>query len=153
MTTAGTDLWFSFVRTHRLLIREVENRLSAANLPVYAWYDALWGLESGPGGARRMHELADALAIERYNLTRLVDRLEQEGLVKRTRSADDGRAAYVAITKEGRALRKKMWKVYESTVAEIFLSQFSAEQQASFAEALDRTAAVARSFRAGASAG
>ena len=152
MTTAGTDLWFSFVRTHRLLIREVEHRLSAAKLPVYAWYDALWGLESGPGGERRMHELADALAIERYNLTRLVDRLEQEGLVKRTRSADDGRAAFVAITKEGRALRKKMWRVYESTVAEVFLSQFSPEQQASFAEGLDRAAAVARSLRAGAPA-
>lgn len=42
------DLWFSFVRTHRLMIREIERRLAAANLPVYAWYDVLWGLESGP---------------------------------------------------------------------------------------------------------
>jgi len=144
MTKDGTDLWFSFVRTHRLMIREVESRLAAAKLPAYAWYDVLWGLESGPQGARRMHELADALAIERYNLTRLVDRLEQEGLVTRTRSPEDGRAAYASITKEGRALRRKMWKVYESTVAEVFLNQFSADEQAKFAKALDRAAAVAR---------
>lgn len=144
MTKDGTDLWFSFVRTHRLMIREVESRLAAAKLPTYAWYDVLWGLESGPQGARRMHELADALAIERYNLTRLVDRLEQEGLVTRTRSPEDGRAAYASITKEGRALRRKMWKVYESTVAEVFLNQFSADEQAKFAKALDRAAAVAR---------
>ncbi|OZI57726.1 MarR family winged helix-turn-helix transcriptional regulator [Bordetella genomosp. 4] len=144
MTKDGTDLWFSFVRTHRLMIREVESRLAATKLPAYAWYDVLWGLESGPQGARRMHELADALAIERYNLTRLVDRLEQEGLVTRTRSPEDGRAAYASITKEGRALRRKMWKVYESTVAEVFLNQFSADEQAKFAKALDRAAAVAR---------
>ena len=71
-----------------------------------------------------MHELADVLAIERYNLTRLVDRLEQEGLVTRARSADDGRAAYASITDKGRTLRKKMWKVYQSTVSELFLDQF-----------------------------
>ncbi|WP_454689166.1 MarR family winged helix-turn-helix transcriptional regulator [Achromobacter aloeverae] len=147
MTTAGTDLWFSFVRTHRLVIREVENRLAAARLPAYAWYDALWGLESGQEGTRRMHELADTLAIERYNLTRLVDRLEQEGLVTRSRSAEDGRASYVSITKEGRALRKKMWKVYESTVAEVFLSQFSPDEQRQFADGLDRAAGIVRSLR------
>lgn len=144
MTKDGTDLWFSFVRTHRLMIREVESRLAASKLPAYAWYDVLWGLESGPQGTRRMHELADALAIERYNLTRLVDRLEQEGLVTRARSPEDGRAAYASITKEGRALRKKMWKVYESTVAELFLNQFSADEQSTFAKGLDRAAATAR---------
>lgn len=144
MTKDGTDLWFSFVRTHRLMIREVESRLAASKLPAYAWYDVLWGLESGPQGTRRMHELADALAIERYNLTRLVDRLEQEGLVTRTRSPEDGRAAYASITKEGRALRKKMWKVYESTVAELFLNQFSADEKSTFAKSLDRAAAMAR---------
>ncbi|MCD0505016.1 MarR family winged helix-turn-helix transcriptional regulator [Bordetella petrii] len=138
------DLWFSYVRAHRLIIREVEHRLAQAGLPAYAWYDALWGLETGPGGKRRMHELADVLAIERYNLTRLVDRLEQEGLVTRTRSAHDGRAAYAAITREGRALRKKMWAVYQRAVNEMFLANFSNSEQARFSAALDRAAQTAR---------
>ena len=143
-----TDLWFAFVRAHRLMIREVESRLAAAKLPAYAWYDVLWGLESGQGGTRRMHELADALAIERYNLTRLVDRLEKEGLVERTRSPEDGRAAYATITKEGSALRKKMWKVYESAVAELFLSQFSTDEQSTFSDTLNQVAAAARAQKA-----
>lgn len=144
MSKSEPDLWFSFVRAHRLMIREVERRLAESGLPVYAWYDLLWGLESGPDGTRRMHELADVLAIERYNLTRLVDRLEQEGLVTRARSAEDGRAAYASITSKGRTLRKKMWKVYESTVSELFLAQFGADQQRAFAHALDQAGAAAR---------
>lgn len=144
MAAEKPDLWYSFVRAHRTMVREVERRLAAAGLPTYAWYDTLWGLESGPGGTLRMHELADALVIERYNLTRLVDRLEREGLVTRSRSADDGRAAYASITKEGRALRKKMWKVYESTVTELFLKQFSADAQKTLALGLDRAADAAR---------
>jgi DNA-binding MarR family transcriptional regulator len=144
MSAAIPDLWFSFVRTHRLMIREIERRLADAGLPAYAWYDVLWGLESGSDGSRRMHELADTLAIERYNLTRLVDRLEKDGLVTRSRSSEDGRAAFVSITAAGRALRKKMWKVYQATVADLFLAQFSADERASLHAALERAAGAAR---------
>lgn len=144
MSAATPDLWFSFVRTHRLMIREIERRLADAGLPAYAWYDVLWGLESGSDGSRRMHELADTLAIERYNLTRLVDRLEKDGLVTRSRSSEDGRAAFVSITAAGRALRKKMWKVYQATVADLFLAQFSADERASLHAALERAAGAAR---------
>lgn len=138
------DLWFSFVRTHRLMIREIERRLAAAKLPVYAWYDVLWGLESGPDGSRRMHELADALAIERYNLTRLVDKLETDRLVTRTRSMEDGRAAFVSITEDGKILRKQMWAVYQATVADLFLAQFDSGEQQDFSAALARAAEAAR---------
>ena len=144
MSAATPYLWFSFVRTHRLMIREIERRLADAGLPAYAWYDVLWGLESGSDGSRRMHELADTLAIERYNLTRLVDRLEKDGLVTRSRSSEDGRAAFVSITAAGRALRKKMWKVYQATVADLFLAQFSADERASLHAALERAAGAAR---------
>jgi DNA-binding MarR family transcriptional regulator len=140
------DLWFSFVRAHRLLIREVERRLAEAELPTYSWYDVLWGLESGEHGTRRMHELAAALAIERYNLTRLVDRLERDGLVTRVRSVDDGRAALATITEAGKALRKRMWKIYQQVVADLFLSQFDAASAKSFAAGLDRAARAARSI-------
>lgn len=143
MTKQQPDLWFSFVRAHRVLIREIERRFDAAGLPAYAWYDVLWGVESGKGGTRRMHELADALAIERYNLTRLVDRLEQEKLVVRSRSAEDGRAAFLTITEAGKVLRKKMWKVYQAAVSETFLSQFDQADQAAIAKALDNAAAMA----------
>ncbi len=144
MPSQQPDLWFSFVRAHRRLIREVDRRLALADLPGYAWYDVLWGVETGPDGTRRMHELADALAIERYNLTRLVDRLEKDGLVSRARSADDGRAAFVTITATGKDLRKKMWKIYQDAVAELFLSQFDADEVRTFAMALDRAASAAR---------
>lgn len=144
MSSGEPDLWFSYVRSHRLMIREIEQRLAQAGLPTYAWYDTLWGLESHPQGARRMYELADVLVIERYNLTRLVDRLEKEGLVTRARLAEDGRAAFVAITEKGKVLRKQMWAIYQATVAELFLRQFTPEQQAAFATALDHVSEATR---------
>nr|WP_019366146.1 MarR family winged helix-turn-helix transcriptional regulator [Pseudomonas luteola] len=128
MTKHDPDLWFAFIRAHRLMIREIERRFTAAGLPNYAWYDVLWGLESSPDGSRRMYELADVLAIERYNLTRIIDRLVNEGLVTRARSVEDGRAAYATITSKGKSLRKEMWGVYQKAVQELFLSQFTSKQ-------------------------
>jgi hypothetical protein len=46
----------------------------------------------------------------------------------------------VSITRKGRALRKKMWKIYEATVGELFLPQFNAGEQAAFSSALNRAA-------------
>ncbi len=143
MSSKEPDVWFRFVRAHRTVIREIERRLAAADLPLTPGTTHCGCLESGLEGTRRMHELADVLAIERYNLTRLVDRLEKEGLVLRSRSDGDGRAAFASITDTGRALRKKMWKIYESTVDELFLSQIEPEQRRAFAEALERTAGMA----------
>lgn len=144
MATLPPDLWFNFIRAHRSLIREIERRLADEKLPPYAWYDALWGIESGPDGTRRMHELADVLAIERYNLTRLVDRLEKEQLVQRVKIADDGRAALACITDSGKALRQRMWKVYKQAVDELFLAEFDEEQRTVFALALENAMNNAR---------
>lgn len=137
MNNKQPDLWFSFVKAHKLIIRKIEAKLAEANLPVYAWYDILWGLESGVNGTRRMHELADVVVIERYNLTRMIDRLEKEQLVIRTRSDDDRRAAFATITEKGKALRKEMWFIYQGVIKDYFISQFSEDEITRFAQALN----------------
>jgi DNA-binding MarR family transcriptional regulator len=113
---------------------EIEKRQSAAGLPPLAWYDALWALERAPEGTARMYEIAERMVIARYNLTRLMDRLEADGLVERYRSDEDRRAAYARLTPKGRALRREMWKVYGPAVDELFLSQLPQAQQAAMAE-------------------
>lgn len=138
MVAATPDLWYNFIRAHRCLIREIERRLAEEKLPPYAWYDALWGIESGEDGARRMHALADAMAIERYNLTRLVDRLEKEQLVTREKTSEDGRGSIARITDSGRALRKRMWAIYKQAVQDLFLVEFDEAQRALFTQALQR---------------
>ncbi|MEX3024992.1 MarR family transcriptional regulator [Proteus mirabilis] len=137
MNNKQPDLWFSFVKAHKLIIRKIEAKLAEAKLPVYAWYDILWGLESGVNGTRRMHELADVVVIERYNLTRMIDRLEKEQLVIRTRSDDDRRAAFATITEKGKALRKEMWIIYQGVIKDYFISQFSEDEITRFTQALN----------------
>jgi DNA-binding MarR family transcriptional regulator len=87
-----------------------------------------------------MAELADRLVVSRYNVTRLVDRLGDEGLVAREPAPDDARGAFAVLTPAGRAMRRKMWPVYGAAIDELFTRHLSAAErkamEAAFAKVL-----------------
>jgi DNA-binding MarR family transcriptional regulator len=59
-----------------------------------------------PNGKVRMSELADHAHLSQSALSRLVSRLENDGLVSRNTCADDRRAQWTEITADGRARYK-----------------------------------------------
>jgi DNA-binding MarR family transcriptional regulator len=138
------SVWTLFLNAHAVLIEQVENRLAAAGLPPLGWYHVLWGLERAEGGRLRMHELAGKVVLSRSNLTRLVDRLEEAGLVERERSAEDRRGAFAVLTDEGKAMRRKMWPVYEACIREYFGAVVSDDEAKLLADVLRRMLSVAR---------
>ncbi len=146
MTTGKPDAWSLFLTAHALVVEEIEKRLSAARLPPLAWYDALWALERSPDGTARMFEMAERMVIARYNLTRLMDRVEAEGLVERFRSDEDRRATYARLTPKGRALRREMWKVYGPAINELFLSQLPVPLQAAMVDGFRQIAMNTRAL-------
>jgi DNA-binding MarR family transcriptional regulator len=118
--TEKPSAWPGFLKSHAVLLAQIENRLRAENLPTLEWYDVLWALEQAPEGKLRMWELADALVISRSNLTRLVDRLAVSGMVERDRDCDDRRGAYAVLTPAGRDIREKIWPAYKKAVHDFF---------------------------------
>lgn len=128
MESGKSTAWSLFLTAHAVLIAAIEQRLSQANMPGLDWYDALWALERAPDQRLRMFEFEHWMVISRSNITRLIDRLEQAGLVMRERSDEDRRGAYAVLTNEGRKLRKKMWAVYEEAIETLFNAHLSAAQ-------------------------
>jgi DNA-binding MarR family transcriptional regulator len=70
--------------------------------PQYLVMLALW--ERSP---RTVRDLGETLLLEPATLSPLLKRLEQAGLVTRSRNTDDERALDVDLTTEGRALRSE----------------------------------------------
>jgi len=126
-TTTGAA-WSLFLTAHAVLVEEIERRLAEADLPTLDWYDALWALERAEGQRLRMHEFAHWMVTSRSNITRLIDRLETAGLVRRERSEEDRRGAYAVLSTEGRRMRKRMWPVYEQAIGELFEQKLSATE-------------------------
>jgi DNA-binding MarR family transcriptional regulator len=68
------------------------------------------------------------VVLSRSNLTRLIDRLEDAGLVKRERSEEDRRGAFAVLTDDGKAMRRRMWPVYAKAIKELFEDRVSDAQ-------------------------
>jgi len=86
------------------------------------------------------HELAEALAIERPTLTRLLDRMEADGLVRRTPSATDRREKCIVLVAAARPLLRKMRVVARKLHAEV-LEPFNEEELGNTTATLARLAA------------
>jgi DNA-binding MarR family transcriptional regulator len=128
--------WRGVLNTHARVTGEVEAALAEAGLPHLAWYDVLWALQRSPRKALRMGELADAVTISRSGLTRMVDRIEAEGLLERKPSPEDRRAIDVVITSDGSKLLRKMWPVYEKVLRAQFEAKLSRQEACALSKAL-----------------
>jgi DNA-binding MarR family transcriptional regulator len=98
----------------QVLLEHAGIDLPASHFPVLAALDRLGDLNVG--------ELTEAVGFSQPGVTRLLDKLETEGLVRSTQSVDDRRVRTVALTKAGRQLiscaTRSAWPVVESAVAD-----------------------------------
>jgi DNA-binding MarR family transcriptional regulator len=99
---ATLDLWRQWLRANRLLVDRLDEDLRAACGITLDQYDVLVQLAEAPGARRRMSDLADALLLARSSCTRLVGRLEDDGLVQRHADESDGRVTWAVLTAAGR---------------------------------------------------
>jgi DNA-binding MarR family transcriptional regulator len=92
--------WRLFVESSLALVDVLDTELQeAAGIP-QRWYDVLVHLEESPDGIA-MTELADQILYSKSGFTRLIDRMEEAGLVRRVRPPNDRRSILVVLTDQG----------------------------------------------------
>ena len=87
--------------TNARLSRSFAVRLEESCAMPLAWFEVLMQLRREPEGRLKMSEIADAIVHSTGGTTRLIDRLEESGLVERQLCPTDRRAVHVAITPAG----------------------------------------------------
>src|SRR6201985_2825573 len=120
--------WRGFLRVHAALVKELDAELASAHKLPLSSYEVLINLEAAPGRKRRMAELADSVLLSRSGMTRLVDRLERDGLLVRDHCTDDGRGCFAVLTAKGLEAVAEARRTHLSGVRERFLSQFNDEE-------------------------
>ena len=111
-SAAVIKAWGRLIRAERIVVGRIEAELKRAGFPSLHWYDVLLELKRGPEGRLTPREIEEAGLFEQYNLSRLLDRMEAEGLVRRIPYPGDKRRQLVEITEAGKALQERMWGVY-----------------------------------------
>jgi DNA-binding MarR family transcriptional regulator len=136
--------WEAFVFAHAAVVDRLERELAAADTIPLAWYDVLVALSRAPERRLRLHELAREVVLSRSGLTRLVDRLEAAGLLRREACPTDRRGAYAVLTADGEAALRRTWPVYARGIAAHFGAHLSDGEAATLTAALGRVLAETR---------
>lgn len=130
--------WRAFLTAHAritdVLARELRD---GTGLPL-TWYDVLVQLSEASDRRLRMQELADRILLSKSGLTRLIDRMEQEGYVTRYPCEDDRRGTYAQMTDAGYETIRGAAPTHLAGIATHFADVVSDEDAEVVARALSR---------------
>jgi len=111
-TDEETALWVAINRAQQSVYRSMDSVLKTNKLPPLRWYDVLWSIERAGRSGIRPFEMERTLIFEQSNLSRLLRRMIDEGLIEETQDQNDKRGKIINITASGLMVRRKMWTVY-----------------------------------------
>jgi DNA-binding MarR family transcriptional regulator len=113
-TAAGCTAVTSLMRVHQMMTKQADEILAPLDL-TFARYELLIRLYFRTGSLP-LNQLGKALQIHQTSITSLVDRLEKQGLIRRTPHPTDRRSTIAEITPSGRALTAKAIELLNSSL-------------------------------------
>jgi DNA-binding MarR family transcriptional regulator len=105
-------------------------------------YSALMHLSEAPGRTLRMSDLAGACALSLSGMSRVVSRLEAQGLVRRVRSSCDGRGLDASLTDAGLERLRQAWPTHLASVRRHVMDHLADLDVAAVTEAISRFAST-----------
>lgn len=135
---ARLALWRSFLKAHAGVAAALERELETAQGMPLGWYSVLAALEETPGHRMRMQDLAGEVLLSVSGLTRLLDRIEQAGLVRRAPCSSDRRGVYAVLTPEGSRAFQTAAPVHMRGVSDFFAKDLNADEVAVLDSALKK---------------
>ena len=111
------ELAWELAETSRTLRRHFNRRASLLGVTTAQWRALAW-LGHEPG--LKQVELAERLDVEPITACRIVDRLEEAGLVERQRDPDDRRAWRLALTEKANPIFTRLGELAEEMATDVF---------------------------------
>ena len=125
-TKSSLRLWLRLLSATTLIEKSIRLKLSSEFASTLPRFDVLSALFRHPAGLT-MGELSKQLLVSNGNVTGVVSKLVEDGLVQRTRSSADGRTYFARLTPGGHKAFQRMARVHEGWVNDVFAAMEPAE--------------------------
>ena len=119
-----TRAWVGLLHAHATVVKQLDAELVVAHGISISAFEVLWRLAATENGRLRMTDLAELVLLSPSGLSRLVDRLESEGMIERIACPTDGRAINATITDAGRARLAQAETTHFEGIRRTFLAHF-----------------------------
>lgn len=133
----GLAAWQALLKAHATLLRRLATDLQTKTGLSLGDFDVLGRLAEA-GATLRMTELADRTLNSRSAMTRRIDRMVEEGLVRRGNADDDARGVVVALTDAGLRRLSETAPVHLRGVSELFVQRLNDQELAALERTLDK---------------
>ena len=120
--------WRAWLDAHAHLSARLNRELQAASGLSLSDYDVLVHLTDVPEGRLRSFELGDGLEWEKSRVSRQVARMAERGLVAKEAAPEDGRGAYVTVTRAGRRAIEEAAPAHVELVRRLLFDGLTAAQ-------------------------
>ena len=140
--------WRLFFESSMALIDMLDTELQEAVGIPQRWYDVLVQLEEAPDGLP-MNELAERILYSKSGFTRVVDRMEEAGLVRRVRPEHDRRSILVLLTEEGTKTMERARLHHRDGIDRHFSRHLTDAEVRALTKALEKVSSHARPLRPG----
>jgi DNA-binding MarR family transcriptional regulator len=140
--------WRLFFESALALVDVLDEELQRqAGLPM-RWYDVLVHLEESPDGIP-MNELAERILLSKSGFTRVVDKMEEAGLVRRVRPKNDRRTILVVLTDKGAETMQDARRYHRDGIERHFSQHLTDNEIKVLTRALEKVSAHAGPLRPG----
>ncbi len=119
------DAWRGLIRLRETVMREIDRRLQSRRSDLARRLRRPDHARHRPGAELRMSDLGAQRMLTPSGITRVVVRLEEQGLVRREPDPADGRAAFAALTRPGLEALRLAQVVHHATVRELYLGRLT----------------------------
>ena len=116
-TRYSTSLWIRFLRFNLISNKKLQDDLEKLQLTSPQFYVLA---TIGYAGGLPFGEIGEKMMVTVSNLTGIVDRLEEKGVVARQRDAHDRRVIRVRLTEKGSKLYKNTIPLFEKSISQFF---------------------------------
>ena len=116
-TRYSTSLWIRFLRFNLISNKKLQDDLEKLQLTSPQFYVLA---TIGYAGGLPFGEIGEKMMVTVSNLTGIVDRLEEKGVVARQRDAHDRRVIRVRLTEKGSKLYKNTIPLFEKSISRFF---------------------------------
>jgi len=127
LSPAELAAWRGMLQAQASLLHSMDAELTAAHGLALRSYEVLLHLEEARRHRLRMSDLSRSVLLSPSGVSRLVDRMERDGLVRRERCSEDGRGYWAVLTSRGEAMFREARATHLAGVRRLFLGHFSGD--------------------------
>jgi DNA-binding MarR family transcriptional regulator len=140
--------WRLYIESALALVDVLDTELEQAAGISQRWYDVLVHLEGSPEGIP-MNELAERILYSKSGFTRVVDRMEEAGFVRRLRPEHDRRTIPIVLTDKGTQTLERARRHHRDGIQRHFSQHLTNADIKALTRALEKISTHARPLRPG----